>query len=151
MIRAEDIPLPRRILAMAVILAGYFFYAMSWNTVDVLRPYIAESLRLNLTQAGSVYSLQALGALFGAVINGQIADRIGRRNALMIVMTAFGATLISGMFVTSYLEVLIQRLVLGYFTGSMFPITVGIYSGLFSSRIRGRATCASASYEVGIR
>ena len=151
MIRAEDIPLPRRILAMAVLLAGYFFYAMSWNTVDVLRPYIAESLRLNLTQAGSVYSLQALGALFGAVINGQIADRIGRRNALMIVMTAFGATLISGMFVTTYIEVLIQRLVLGYFTGSMFPITVGIYSGLFSSRIRGRvAGLALGAYNAAV-
>lgn len=151
MIRAEDIPLPKRILAMSVLLAGYVFYAMSWNTVDVLRPYIAESLKLNLTQAGSLYSLQALGALFGAVINGQIADRIGRRNALMIVMMAFGATLISGMFVTSYGEVLIQRLILGYFTGSMFPITVGIYSGLFSARIRGRvAGLALGAYNAAV-
>ena len=40
LVRAEDIPLPRRLLAFALILLGYIFYSYAWNTVDVLRPYI---------------------------------------------------------------------------------------------------------------
>lgn len=136
--RAEDLGLPRRLAALAFLAAAYILYSWSWNTVDVLRPYIAADLDLSLTQSGSLYSAQALGALFGAVINGQIADRLGRRNALMVVMVGFGTVLILGTLVTSYAQVLGQRFLLGYFTGSMYPITVGIYAGLFGPAVRGR-------------
>ena len=136
--RAEDIPLARRIAAFAFLLSGYFCYAWTWNTVDVLRPYIADSLGLTLTQAGSMYSAMAAGALLGAVVNGQLADRFGRRNALVVVMSAYGLLLVSGAFVASYPQLLAQRFALGYFTGTMYPITVGIYVTLFPPAIRGR-------------
>ena len=136
--RAEDLGLGRRLTALGFLAAAYILYSWSWNTVDVLRPYIAADLKLSLTQAGSLYSAQALGALCGAVINGQLADRFGRRNALMVVMVGFGTTLVLGTIVTSYVQVLGQRLLLGYFTGSMYPITVGIYAGLFGAAVRGR-------------
>lgn len=138
LIRAEDMPLARRIGAFAFLLFGYFFYAWSWNTVDILRPYIKDSLGLSLEQAGSLYSVQALGALIGAVVNGQLADRLGRRNALFVVMVCYGLALAAGAIVTSLEQVLAQRFILGYFAGSMFPITVGIYSGLFDVRVRAR-------------
>jgi hypothetical protein len=40
--------------------------------------------------------------------------------------------------VASYPQVLSKRAVMGYFMGSMYPITVGIYSALFSQRVRAR-------------
>lgn len=135
---AETMSRTRKLMALAYLASAYILYSWSWNTVDVLRPYIAADLGLSLTQAGSLYSAQALGALIGAVINGQLADRFGRRNALMVVMIGFGVTLIAGTMVSSYMEVMIQRLILGYFTGSMYPITVGIYAGLFGPAVRGR-------------
>ena len=136
--RAESIPLGRRIAAFVFLLTGYFCYAWSWNTVDLLRPYIAQSAGLSLTEAGSLYSAQAAGALLGAVINGQLADRFGRRNALVVVMAAYGLLLASGGFLTSYPQLIAQRFALGYFTGTMYPITVGIYVTLFAPAIRGR-------------
>jgi MFS family permease len=132
--------------ALGFICFGYFFYAWSWNTIDILRPYIAEDLGLRLPQVGSLYSAQALGALIGAVINGQLADRFGRRNALMVVWIGFGSLLVAGAFVQTYPQALIQRTVMGYFMGSMYPIAVGLYVGLFSPRIRGRI----ASVVLGI-
>lgn len=137
-IRAEDLSAVRRGAALAFLALAYIFYAWAWNSVDVLRPYIAADLRLSLPQAGSLYSVQALGALAGAVINGQLADRFGRRNALMAVMVGYGVLLLSGTLVASYAQVLIQRGIMGYFMGSMYPITVGIYSALFSQKVRGR-------------
>ena len=136
--RAEDMSRLRRLGALAFLALAYIFYSWAWNTVDVLRPYIASDLRLSLTQSGSLYSLQALGALVGAVINGQLADRFGRRNALMVVMIGFGTALAFGVLVNTYGQVLTQRFILGFFTGSMYPITVGIYSGLFGPEVRGR-------------
>jgi MFS family permease len=134
MLNAREIPLSRRIAALGFLLLAYFFYAWSWNTVDILRPYIKESLDLTLTQSGSLYTLQSIGAIAGAVIMGQVADKIGRRNALVISMFGYGLALL----VTDYTGLIFQRIGLGFFMGSMFPIAVGIYSGLFGRDVRGR-------------
>ena len=138
MIEARAIPLPRRIAALAFLLVAYFFYAWSWNTVDILRPYIKDSLHLSLTQAGSLYSLQSIGAIIGAVVMGQVADKVGRRNALVVAMFGYGLGLLAALLVTSYALLAVQRIALGFFMGSMFPIAVGVYSGLFAREIRGR-------------
>ena len=138
MVRAEDLSLRRRAGALVFICLGYAFYAWAWNTVDILRPYIRADLGLTLAEAGSLYSAQAIGALVGAVINGQLADKFGRRRALAAVMTGYGLCLVAGVFVASYPQVLIQRALMGYFMGSMYPICVGIYVGLFPPTVRAK-------------
>jgi MFS family permease len=137
MIRAHDFSKTHRFCALAFLLVAYFFYAWSWNTVDILRPYIKESLNLTDLQAGSSYTLQSIGAIVGAVVMGQIADKIGRRNALVISMIGYGCGLLSALLVSSYTGLIFQRIGLGFFMGSMFPIAVGIYSGLFARDVRG--------------
>jgi MFS family permease len=137
LIRAQDFSQARRFGALAFLLVAYFFYAWSWNTVDILRPYIKESLKLTDLQAGSSYTLQSIGAIVGAVVMGQIADKIGRRNALVISMIGYGCGLLSALLVSNYTGLIFQRIGLGFFMGSMFPIAVGIYSGLFARDVRG--------------
>ncbi len=137
-IDAAAIPLPRRVAALGFLLVAYFFYAWSWNTVDILRPYIKDTLGLTLTQSGSLYTLQSIGAIAGAVIMGQVADKIGRRNTLVVSMFGYGSLLLAALSVTDYFGLIFQRIGLGFFMGSMFPIAVGIYSGLFGRDVRGR-------------
>ena len=131
-------PLARAIVAFAFLLVAEFFYSWSWNSVDVLRPFMRDSLGLSLTQAGSGYSAQGAGALIGAVVMGQLADRFGRRAMLTTVMVGYGLSLVAGTFVTSYSGYLAQRFVLGVFMGGIFPIVVGIYVGLFAANVGGR-------------
>lgn len=137
-IRAVDIPLNRRVLAFAFFMIADFFYGWSWNTVDVLRPDIRAALKLTLTEAGSMYSAQGLGALCGAIIIGQLADRLGRRNALFGIMVGYGLALGAGAFVTNYAQVIAQRFVLGIFLGGVFPVVVGLYTSLFDKRVCGK-------------
>jgi MFS family permease len=136
-IDAADLTAARRYGALAFLLIAYFCYAWSWNTVDILRPYIKESLNLTLTQSGSVYTLQSAGAIVGAVVMGQVADKIGRRNALSISMIGYGTGILAALLVRDYTQLIFQRAYLGFFMGSMFPIAVGIYSGLFARDVRG--------------
>ncbi len=146
MLRAEDLSRARRYGALAFLMLGYFFYAWAWNTVDILRPYLRDSVGMTVAQSGWLYSIQSSGALIGAVVMGQVADRIGRRNALIIVMIGNGACLLSGVVVTQFWQLAVDRAAMGFFLGAMFPITVGIYSGLFASGTRGTV----AGFVLGI-
>lgn len=141
----------RRIGALTFLMVGYFFYAWSWNTVDILRPYLREEFHLSLAQAGSLYSVQAIGGICGAIILGQVADRIGRRNTLVIAMMGYGSLLVSGVFLQGYSELLLQRLFLGLFMGAMYPVAVGLYASLFSPGVRGLiAGIALAVYNLAV-
>jgi MFS family permease len=135
----RNLPLPRRLLAFAFVLLAEFFYGWAWNTVDVLRPFFRDSLGLTLTEAGSAYSAQGAGALAGAVIAGQMADRLGQRRMLVVIMAGYGVMLLGGVAVQSYFQLILQRFGLGLFLGGSFPVIVGIYVGLFAPEVRGRA------------
>jgi MFS family permease len=152
----RDLPLSRRLIAFGFLMLAEFFYGWAWNTVDVLRPFLRQSLGLSLTQAGSAYSAQGAGALIGAISIGQLADRLGRRTMLMVVMIGYGLLLIAGVAVRSYPELLFERFVLGLFLGGSFPVVVGIYVGLFQPTLRGKlasainSTFSSAIIVLGI-
>ena len=137
-----ELPLSRRLTAFAFLLMAEFFYGWSWNTVDVLRPLFRQSLGLSLTQAGSAYSAQGSGALIGAILIGQLADRFGRRTMLVVVMTGYGTFLLAGVAVGSLLTLLLQPFVLGIFLGGSFPVVVGLYVELFQPRLRGKLASA---------
>ncbi len=137
-----DLPLARRLVAFGFLLIAEFFYGWAWNTVDVLRPFLRQSLGLSLTQAGSAYSAQGAGALVGAITIGQLADKLGRRNMLVVVMAGYGLLLLAGVFVGTYVQLLLQRFVLGLFLGGSFPVVVGIYVDLFQPNVRGKLASA---------
>lgn len=146
-----SLPLPRRLIAFSFLLLAEFFYGWAWNTVDVLRPLFRASLGLTLTQAGSAYSAQGAGALCGALTIGQLADRLGKRTMLAVVMAGYGLLLLAGTLVTSYATLLLQRFALGLFLGGSFPVVVGIYVELFPPRVRGRlASAINATFSLAI-
>jgi MFS family permease len=146
-----DRPMWRRILIFSLLLCSEFLYGWAWNSVDVLRPFLRDSLRLSLLQAGSLYSAQGAGALIGAIVWGQMADRFGRRNVLCALVCGYGAMLLAGVVVTSYPQLIAQRFALGTFLGGVFPVGVGIYVTLFHPRVRGRlAGTLNASFSFSI-
>ena len=133
-----DLPQWRRLLTFGLLLCSEFLYGWAWNSVDVLRPFLRETFGLTLLQAGSLYSAQGAGALIGAIVMGQLADRLGRRNVLAALVLGYGALLLAGTLVASYPQLLAQRFALGLFMGGCFPVGVGIYVTLFHPRVRGR-------------
>lgn len=146
-----DLSLARRLTAFGFLLVAEFFYGWAWNTVDVLRPLFRASLGISLTQAGSAYSAQGAGALLGALSIGQLADRLGRRAMLAVVMAGYGSLLLAGTLVNSYPALLLQRFALGLFLGGSFPVVVGIYVELFRPTLRGKlASAINATFSLAI-
>lgn len=136
-VRAEDLSETRRWLTFAALMGVYVFYSFCWNTENFLRPYMAESLGLTKEQVAGFYSLQALGALIGALIIPQFADRYSRRNTFALIAVAFGFAAIAALAVDSFFTALAQRFVMGFFLGGVFGCAVSIYVGLFSQTVRG--------------
>ena len=138
MIRAEDIAFNRRLIAFLFLLVFDFFYGWAWNTVDLLRPDIRAALGLTLPQVSLMYTAQSAGALIGAVVIGQLADKLGRRNMLFAIMVGYSVVLAAGSLVTGLTWLLIDRFALGLCLGGVFPVAVGIYTALFDKRLCGR-------------
>lgn len=138
MIRAEDIAFSRRLTAFAFLMVFDFFYGWAWNTVDLLRPDIRAALGLTLPQVSLMYTAQSAGALVGAVIIGQLADKVGRRNMLFAIMVGYSIVLAAGSQVVDLTWLLVDRFALGLCLGGVFPVAVGIYTALFDKRLCGR-------------
>lgn len=151
MTRAEDLSLTRRWTAFGFLMVAEFFYGWSWNTVDVLRPQIRESLGLTLTQAGSAYTAQSIGALVGAIVLGQVADHYGRRRTLFFVISGYAIMAAAGTIVGSFGELLAQRALLGFFLGAIFPVLIATYMGLFPNTWRGKLSAlGQGTYNLSV-
>ena len=136
-VRAEDLTGTRRWLMFAALMSVYVFYAFCWNTENFLRPYMAESLGLSKSEVAAFYTLQALGALIGALTIPQFADRYSRRNTFALIAVGFGVASIASLGVSSFYSALAQRFVMGFFLGGVFGCAVSLYVGLFSQTFRG--------------
>ena len=121
----------------AALMGVYAFYAFCWNTEKFLGPYMAESLGLSKEQVAAFYTLQAFGALIGALIIPQFADRYSRRNTFALIAVAFGLASIASLGVNSFYSALAHRFVMGFFLGGVFGCAVSLYVGLFSQSFRG--------------
>lgn len=137
-IPAERLTLFKRSTTFALLLGAEFLYGWSWSTVDVLRPQLRASVEVSLSQVGALYSVQAFGALIGAIVFGQLGDRLGRRNVLSAILAAFGLCLITGAYINDYGLLIAQRLALGVFLGGVQPLVSSIYLGLFPLHVRGK-------------
>lgn len=138
MTRAEDIPFNRRIIAFAFVMVFDFFYGWSWNTVDLLRPDIRAAFGLSLADVSLMYTAQSAGALIGAVVIGQLADTLGRRNLLFAIMIGYSLSLAWGAYCSGLNELLAHRFVLGLFLGGVFPVAVSTYTSLFDRNLCGK-------------
>jgi MFS family permease len=134
---AESFSRARRWFMFVVLMLPYVFYAFLWNTENFLRPYIAESLSLTKTEVSAFYTLQALGALIGAIVLSQLADRFSRRNVYACVTIGFAIAAIGTGYVETYVEALLQRFAMGFFLGGVFGCAVSLYIGWFSPYQRG--------------
>jgi len=154
----------RRRTIIATLLASSVLVAL-WGVITWLPAFLATpadkgGAGLTLTKSASWLIVVQLGAFFGYISFGWIADRIGRRPAFTIFMIA--ATIVVPLFAfgarTTLTLLLIGPLV-GYFAYGYFSVFGVMLAELFPTRIRasaqgfcynaGRLASAAAPYAIG--
>ncbi|GAA1488851.1 sugar porter family MFS transporter [Brachybacterium sacelli] len=100
-------------------------------------PLAAGGLELSSAEEGVVTSLLAFGAAFGALIGGQINDRIGRRKAIMLLAIIFLVGTIGCALAPNVVVISPFRFILGWAVGGASS-TVPLYLAESApKRIRG--------------
>lgn len=118
--------------------------------VAYIMPLAIKEWNLTPVVAGSMHSYGFIGLMIGTALFGIIADRIGRKKALMLAIIDF--TLFSGAayFASSFDVFVILRFLAGIGMGGAMPITITLVSEYAPAKIRGKAVAGMyAGFTMG--
>ncbi|KQQ59049.1 MFS transporter [Pseudomonas sp. Leaf127] len=131
--------------ALLLIFDGYDLFIYG-----VVLPVIMKEWGLTPLQAGALGSYALFGMMFGALVFGSLADRIGRKKGIAICFALFsGATIING-FASSPTEFGICRFIAGLGCGGLMPNAVALMNEYAPKRMRSTLVAVMFSgYSLG--
>ena len=131
--------------AVLLIFDGYDLFIYG-----VVLPVLMDEWGLSPVQAGALGSYALFGMMFGALIFGPLADRIGRKSGVVICFVLFSvATFLNG-FATTVTEFGIYRFIAGLGCGGLMPNAVALMNEYSPRRSRGTLVALMFSgYSLG--
>jgi MFS family permease len=147
------------LLASSVLIA--FWGVITWLPAFLATPVARGGAGLSLTKSSAWLILLQLGAFFGYISFGWIADRIGRRTAFTIFMIASAILVPAFAFgARAVLTLVIIGPLVGFFCHGYFSMFGTMLSELFPTRFRasaqgfcynvGRLASAAMPYAIGV-
>jgi len=106
------------------------------NLIPLLAPAIAQDWQLPSAAFGAIFSSGPVGLIAGGLGIGWLADRIGRRNALIAAMVLMTLPTIATAFVTNVPQLLVCRILTGIGFGGVVPAAAALVSEFLPSRMR---------------
>ena len=128
---------PRLLLIVAFILVvidGYDIFIISF-----LVPLIAKELALSHNEIGQVFAAGLAGSMFGGMILGPLADRLGRRPVLTLSLALAGAATILCSTANSFAVLATYRFVAGFALGGVLAAVIPLVAEHFPKEKRNAA------------
>lgn len=130
---------------------AYAFDQMDIMNFGFIAPVLIKSYGWTMQQVANVNSYNLFGMFFGALCGGWLADRIGRRKALITSIFIFSVSSLCNAFFTSYHPFVIMRFLTGFGTIGMVTIAMGYISEMMPSETRGKYQALTiASGTIGL-
>lgn len=114
------------------------------QSIGVAAPRMAREFHLTPGELGWVFGINALGLLPGSAIGGWLADRIGRKNMLMLAVAWFGIFSILTTQIWNLDSLLVARFLTGLGLGGAMPTLIALCSETTAPERRG--TVVGAMY-----
>ncbi|MHB1569608.1 MAG: MFS transporter, partial [Solirubrobacteraceae bacterium] len=117
---------------------GFFTDAYDLFIIGTASALISKQWHLSTHQVGLINSMTLLGAFFGAIVYGRLADRVGRKRiygleaAIMLVFALASAA------APSFAALVVFRFVLGLGVGGDYPVSAVLMSEYSNRANRGR-------------
>jgi MFS transporter, AAHS family, 3-hydroxyphenylpropionic acid transporter len=131
-----------RPLRLSLCFATAMIEGIDLQSMGLVAPRLGPEFHLSQSQMGLVLSATSLGLLLGAFIGGRLADRFGRKAALMASIVIFGVFQLATTQVHLPAELLVVRLCCGLGLGGAMPNLIALASEMAAGR--------SALFEVVI-
>ena len=113
-----------------------FVEGIDLTLIPLLAPQITDSWSLQSTELGTIFFFAGLGLIFGGLGVGWLADRIGRRGAVLAAMLLMTSATLATAWVTTKPELLVCRFLAGIAFGGVVPAAVALVSEFLPQRIR---------------
>lgn len=142
----REVPLTREHLKCC--LALFFVFAIeAWEMMIIVytAPLIAEDFALDALAIGNLISAMFIGMLLGSLAWGKIAERVGRKHAILWSLAVYGVISLASAFAPNFLSLYVLRFLSGVAAVGMMVVTFAHYQELLPVRHRGALTVYLAS------
>ena len=137
--RLERLPVTARLMLLRVIVGvATFFDGYTVLAIAFAMPQLVTEWKLTPTEVGLIISVGYLGQLFGAVIFGSLAERIGRLKTLFITIVLFTSMDFACLFAWSGMSMMAFRFLQGVGTGGEVPVASAYINEFIGAEKRGR-------------
>jgi MFS transporter, AAHS family, benzoate transport protein len=131
--------------ALMIVFDGY-----DLAVVGITLPAIMKQMNVDSTRAGIMISAALFGMMFGNVLLGTLAERIGRRRTILLCVVLFSAFTAGSGLTTTPLAFGIARFVAGLGIGGVMPNIVSQMTEYAPRRVRSTmVTLMFSGYSVG--
>ncbi|MGO7897165.1 MFS transporter [Rhizobium ruizarguesonis] len=131
--------------ALLLIVDGYDVFI-----AGTVLPTLMAEWQLSKPEAGALQAWALFGMMFGALIFGPLADRIGRKKGIAISFMLFTIATLSTGFASAPTEFKIFRFIAGLGCGGLMPNAVALMNEYAPRRLRGTMVALMFSgYSVG--
>jgi putative MFS transporter len=135
----EDLPLRRFHVGVAFSgTGGQFSDGFVLGIIGIAVSMAAGPLHLNALWMGLLGAASLAGLFFGSMFAGPIADRYGRRIIFAFDMLLFAVVSAAQYFVTSPVQLLLLRLILGLILGADYVVSKSLVTEYSPRKYRGR-------------
>ncbi|MDV7023151.1 MFS transporter [Atlantibacter subterranea] len=107
--------------------------------IGVALEQLTPILHLDATWTGMLGAATLVGLFIGTSLFGYISDRVGRRKMFLADIIAIGLISVATMFISSPVELLVMRVLIGIVIGADYPIATSMITEFSSTRQRAFA------------
>jgi putative MFS transporter len=125
-------------LLRVIVGVATFFDAYTVLAIAFAMPQLVTEWKLTPTEVGLIISAGYVGQLFGAVIFGSLAEKIGRLKTLFITIVLFTSMDVACLFAWSGVSMMVFRFLQGVGTGGEVPVASAYINEFIGAEKRGR-------------
>lgn len=139
--RLNNMPVTRaHMKIIGVVALGLFFENYELFLTGALSSALKRDFSVSDVLMPAILGSGFLGAFLGAVVLSRLADRIGRRRAMMLTLSVFSVFSIAAAFSPNAETLILLRVIAGIGLGGELPIAVSYLGDLLPAVRRGRWT-----------
>lgn len=105
---------------------GSFLDGYVLSIIGVALVQLVAALSLSDLEVAATGAAALAGIFFGSLAGGRLTDALGRRTMFILDVTAIGVASVAACFVTAGWQLIVLRLLLGFFIGADYPIATSL-------------------------